>query len=286
MLYEKPDIKYTEMCMFIDAHAYDEEMDDVTQSTIFEYLYHIYLMFAGKHKYFSREKYYDDFAVYCATRTFMRLRNKKQFELDASGNPKLKKIKSILNYIKKTIDMRRVDFEQEFYSQIYSNGQEDTTYCCEYSFADMLSDSIDSLSMVEFDCCLGDIVKTSKAFLSQIPYKNDPVMWTNIYISCMLTFLNAVTLTQKDINRIRNFKKGLASKDGYMDALYMKEARNSTILYHLDDNMYDYITVLTREMKHAIAKDLSLEFDTYIPGNSGMRVLIDQELQGGISEQL
>ena len=43
--------------------------------------------------------------------------------------------------------------------------------------------------------------------------------------------------------------------------------------------MRDYITVLTRELKHAIAKDLSLSSSTYVAGNSGVRMLIEDELR-------
>lgn len=74
-------------------------------------------------------------------------------------------------------------------------------------------------------------------------------------------------------------KETAQSKERYLDDLYIKEAENSTILYHLDESMRDYITVLTRELKHAIAKDLSLSSSTYVAGNSGVRMLIEDELR-------
>jgi hypothetical protein len=84
----------------------------------------------------------------------------------------------------------------------------------------MLSDSIDELSMVEFNLCLGDIIKTARAFLSTIPYHTDKAMWNNIYTSVMLTFLNHVTLSNKDITRIKNLKFGLDNREHYLDNLY------------------------------------------------------------------
>ena len=74
----------------------------------------------------------------------------------------------------------------------------------------------------------------------------------------MLTFLNSVTLPRRKIEQVRNLRESAQVKERYLDDLYIKEAENSTILYHLDESMRDYITVLTRELKHAIAKDLSL----------------------------
>ena len=154
MIYEMPDMRYVDMCIYIDNTAYKENLTEEEQNTIFQYLYFVSYMLASKAKFFAKAEYYDDFAIYCATNVFLRLRNPKQFEYDEEGNPKLKRVKSVLNYIKKTIDPRRVDFQQQFYTQIYSNtSYEDVVYDCEYSFSDMLSDSIDELSMVEFNLC-------------------------------------------------------------------------------------------------------------------------------------
>ena len=43
----------------------------------------------------------------------------------------------------------------------------------------------------------------------------------------------------------------------YIDKLYKKERENCIILYHLDDSMKDYITVLVNEIRHLVAQDLS-----------------------------
>lgn len=286
MLYELPDVRYVDMCIYIDKHAYDENPTEEVENTIFQYLYFLCHMFASKGQFFDKTEYYDDFSIYAATQLFMRLRNPKQFEFKDSGERKVRLVKSILNYIKKTIDPLRIDFQQLHYSQIY---QEDDTsdvpqVASEYCFCDMMSDQIDALSMVDFNCCLGDIIRTTKVFLKQIPYYSDKKLWNNIYISCLLSFLNSVTLSEKDKQRLGKLKRDYRDREAYMDRLYMKEADDSTILFHLDESMHDYITVLTRELKHAIAKDLSISTDTYISGNSGIRVLIEQELRGGLKE--
>ena len=101
MMYEKPkDIRYTDMCIYIDTHIYTDSYDE---SLVYQYLYHLLLMIASKSKLFNRSCYYDDFAIFGATRLYLRLTNKKQFEVDASGTPRMKKIRSILNYIHKVI---------------------------------------------------------------------------------------------------------------------------------------------------------------------------------------
>lgn len=271
-LYKKPrNVTYTQMAIFIDEHAYAEEHSEIIDNTIFEYLYHLIKMLAHKSNYFKESHYYDDFAVFMATSVFMRYRNPKQWLLDENGEPKLTKIKSSLNYIKQTIYPRKVDFEQQWYSQVLSpsNQKEDfIDYSTNYTFSDRLSESIEDLSMVEFDMCLSDIVKTAKAFISKLSYYTNKKEWRNIYLSCLLTFLNSITLSYRSTLRISNMKKDITNRPHTLEAIYTQEARDAVILYHLDPSMHDYIAVVTNEMKHAIAKDLSLTLHTYIPADT------------------
>jgi hypothetical protein len=90
--------------------VYREDLSEDEDKLIFEYLYHLIEMLAYKAKFFSRYQYYEDFALYAASDIFIRLKNPKQFEYDGNGNPKLKKIKSILNYIKAVLYAKKVDF--------------------------------------------------------------------------------------------------------------------------------------------------------------------------------
>ena len=71
MFYKKPyDISYTEMAIYVDNHIYSNDRDD---DKIFEYLYHISHMLAVKRCLFTSAKNYDDFSIYFATETFLRL---------------------------------------------------------------------------------------------------------------------------------------------------------------------------------------------------------------------
>ena len=120
MTYSNPNIKYTDMCIYIDAHAYEEDRND---DLIFEYLYHITKMLAHKSNYFNKPKYYDDFGIYAAGKLFLRLINPKQFDINPdTGLPRLTKIKSILNYAKTKIYPLKVEFEQENYYQMLAFG--------------------------------------------------------------------------------------------------------------------------------------------------------------------
>ena len=97
MRYKKPrDIRYVDMCIWIDEHAYRENCDE---QKMFEYVYLLSNMLARKRCFFRKEVDYDNFAFYVETETFMRYKKQDR-----------KKIKSILNYLKKVIYPRKVAF--------------------------------------------------------------------------------------------------------------------------------------------------------------------------------
>ena len=279
MIYTRSkDISYSQMCIWIDENAYTEGCD---QEKVFEYLYHIALMLAKKNKYFNNTRDYEDFAIYMASHTFFRLTNPKQYQYCDTGEPKMTKIKSVLNYMKSTLYPRKVDYQQQYYAQTQVT-VDDSNYISEYSFADKLNDTVDELTAKDFEICLQDIIKTAKAFLYRIPYTKNSAEWMNIYVSCLLTFLNSITLDNSDIERINKFKRNMLSKDKFYIDLYKNKAENSVILFHLPDSMQDYIEVLVRELKRAIASDLSFSLNTYIPSNSGLSLLALYALNGEI----
>lgn len=281
MLYKKPkDLRYVDMAIAIDEMAYSDHCDD---QLMFEYLYHLSYMLAKKEGYFNSSAYYDDFAAYLATDVFLRIKNKKQFILNEDGEPQLEKIKSCLNYLRAVMYPRKVSFEQTVYSQIYTTDpDDDPSVAFEWDFKQKLFQSVDELSVKDFELCLGDIIQTSRAFLQRIPYKSDKIEWNNIYLSCMLSMLNSITINNRVKERIKNFKYDKRFLSKFIDKLYADEEMDSTILYHVDPEMKDYITILTRRLKHVIAKDLSLSLHTYIPTDLGMKDLLDQELNGDL----
>lgn len=277
MLYKKPEnVRYVDMAIFIDQVAYDENIDQATQEKVYEYIYHLTKMLAMKSRFFNKSHYYEEFAIYSATRTYLRLTSPKQFQVDEEGVPKLKPIKSILNYIKAVIYPHKVDFEQEFYTQTLQpiDNPEELVCASPYSFVDRLYESTDRLATVEFNICLDDVCSTAKKFLSKIPYSKNSSMWYNIYLSCLLTFLDSITLSNTEKAKVARLKTSYEYKMRYVEKIYKAQSIGTPILYHLDKSMSNYIRVLTTEMKHAISSDLSSLTHTYIPSTSGMNRLM------------
>ena len=268
MTYFKPkDITYTQMCIYIDNNVYNESFDE---NLIYEYLYHIILMLARQKKYFRNSYTYDTFGLYSATKLYMRLVDDRQF----TDPPELPKIKSILNYSKTLLYPLKVQFEQEHYYQISDPREDVDTVLSNYEFETKLNETLEEINRVEFNLYLNDISKTIKDYLQNIPYKSDKMLWRNIYLSCLLTFLNKITLENTTKDYIKELKRGPEQQFKTIRRFYSQERLNPVILYNLSCDMKDYIFVLVNELSHIICKDLSYSVQNQISNNVNIRNLL------------
>ena len=255
MFFEKPDIRYVDMCIYIDDHIYT---DDYSEELVYQYLFHIISMLTIKRNYFNNKHDIEDFSLFAASSYYMRLTDKRQFE----DNTELEKIKSILNYITKTLFAIRQKYCKQyvFEREIPSD---DVIEVDSDAFSMYVQHRLDTIGKIDFKGCLGDTDDFISEYLKDIPYPKGTTLWTNIYISCMLSLLNSITLRNKDIKRIENFKRPNTLNDNLLTKLYINERYNSIILYHLDDSMYNYIMVLTNKIRHKLSKELSQALHTY-----------------------
>lgn len=268
--FQKPeDVRYVDMAIYIDEHVYEENFD---ANLIFDYIYQLINMLAHKASLFKNKQYYEDFALKSATSIYMRLTNKKQFEFDENGQPKLPRVKSVLNYIKKTLYAMKVDFEQEEYEKVQPELEAAYSYSEEYSLHNRLMESVDRLRVTDFSICMHDVCKTIKSYLSHIPYRNDRSTWENIYLSCLLSLLNSITLSNKNKKRISRLGERATPEIIY--SIYEQERLDQVILFRLDESMRGYINILTNSIRHLIAKDLASCLDIYVPSEVGIQNLL------------
>lgn len=265
MLYKKPDnIRYVDMAIYIDDNIYRTDLTLEEENNIYIYIWHLYYMLAKKHQLFKRERQYDDFAVYAMSRLYKRYKFPKR----------AKPIKSVLNYIKQTLGFVLIDFQQEDFAQVLSEQSDVIDSDFGYKFSNQLSNSIDALSVIEFESTLQDVPRTVRCYLKRIPYSG--ITWHNIYLSCLLTLLNSITLTTEQIKKINNISTPVL-RDNRLETYYKLES-DKVLLYHLDESMENYIKVLVRQIKHIIAKDLSLELHTYIPASTGFHQAMVEDI--------
>ena len=255
MTFSKPNMKYTEMAIWIDQNVYKPDCDD---NLVYKYIYNLVYMQAHQLALFRKFEDYDEFALYCASRLLLRIRTKDD------------QIKSILNYIKSVICSWRADYEREFHIE---SSEYDVIHVGCFDLGDHLSDiaGYHDRSAYAFTC--NDIEDVVHKHLCRIPQRRRSAEWHNIYISCMLT-LNDRLLYSMEV--VKNRKYGNMF-DLISDAFKASRTRDP-ILFHLEESMSNYVHVLVNEIIHAISNELSEELDMRISAANSMKSLIHSAL--------
>ena len=260
MIFKKPvDVKYTDMCIFIDKKVEDGKITDDEATQIYEYLYLLIYMLAVKQRFFHKEEYYDEFAIITAGDVFHRLfTHPKLHEYNEDGTPKLAKIKSCLNYIKTILHGRKVTFEQDNYSQKFIDLQQvDSDFRPVASTYSVIRDNTDFTLDLNLDIYLESITDTLRSYLNKnSPYRKNKQLMKSIYLSCLLSVLNLLSFTCEDIQNIQTKYSTQEAKTRYLDKIYSRNRQNCITLYHLPYQYKSYITVLVRQIFTLIKKDI------------------------------
>lgn len=281
MTFPKPDMKYTEMAIYVDEHIYTEECD---KDKAFLCIYHLALMLAYKGRIFTRKEYYREFAFFFATKIYDRLKDPRQYAIIENGEPELAPIKSVLNYMKATLYSSKVDFEQLTYSQSHSlNPYGDTDYNdSEYRVVNKIRYFTDNFNAVETELCLRNLHKIIQACLQDSPYFNNKKEWHDIYMSCLLTVLNSFTLSALDKQAVDAIHRDDKHKENFktvaINNLYASKNNTGVILYHLDESMVDYIQIQVRKIIKYLNE--TLEINTFLFEEKNLLAATIEELEG------
>lgn len=276
MTYNKPyGVKYVDMCMYIDNNIYCETFDE---NLVFEYLYLIVVMLAAKEHYFKNDKDYDDFGIFCATKLYFRLTNPKQFQIDDKGEPLLNPINNILDYIKSMLFRYLSDFvRSEYYTGTSFKVTEDNLH---YGFNNILIQSTTSIDNIDFNITLSDISSICRKFLDTIPYPRNSVIWINIYVSVLLTFLDSVTLNKWQVGILKHLRGSGNYSDDKLWEMYDENRIVEPTLFHLPQTMSNYISVLSRQLRSVISDRLSEILHTKISNDFILVTALQNEIIG------
>ena len=90
-----------------------------------------------------------------------------------------------------------------------------------------------------------------------LPYAEaEPVTQHNLYISCLLSLLNSVTLSNTIKNKIKSKEIRTSDLDEFLYRVYADTAENSVILFHLPQSMQNYVATAVARIRHIMSKDL------------------------------
>ena len=221
-------VRPVDMCIYIDKHAYEKDHD---VELIFEYLQDLFYALSKKKRFFSKEKDYEDYSLYGATHVYQRLTNPKQFIEDE--NKRLPRIKSVLNYIKHILYPLKVNYQTENFGGVISdNYQGDGIE--QIIFNDLkknVQDSNSGLVKVEVENYFTYLPRLIKQFLLESPYANNKITFMNLYISCLITILRSITLSNDNYNRLINKDTNelKLNADEYLEKYYYEEALTAPI---------------------------------------------------------
>lgn len=257
--YNKPkNIRYVDMAIYIDDNVRKEDADD---ELIFEYLYHLAKMLAYKRSFFKESQKYEDFSIYLASKMLMRLKRTDE---------KVTPIKSILNYMKNVLYPEKVLFERENYKENILTNAEDID---NDSFRESLVRMVDELKIVDFKLYFDNIPKTIYSYISKIPHK-DTAYIENIYVSCLLSLLQSMTLSKTNKLRVENLIRSNKLTFVKLNNIYAAEKENSKVYYHIDPKDKQLVDVLVNKLRHIIAVDLSGILHENVGSNYSQDVLM------------
>ena len=181
-LFKKPsNMRWVDLAIWIDENFYKEDCD---YNTAYAYMYLLASMLSSKHRYFDNQKDYDEFAALLAYDTFKRMQNVNKG-----------KIKSVLNYMKSIISFRRIGYNyskrQKIIDPVYDKEWDAVAYVenCKDSYEASFSDKL-------YEGVVEVLSYTPQHILNSIPkvYKVNKLEYKNIYLSCMLSMLDRITL--------------------------------------------------------------------------------------------
>ena len=263
--------RIVDLCIYVDENIYKENHD---QEKIFNYIYTIVNTLAVKQKLFKNWDDYEGFSLEFTSKLYQRLTNPKQF-LPDDDPKKLKKIKSILNYIKKSMYPMKVDYQNDVFNQRFDPVlHSQTVLDLREKATQICRDQPTPLMHVDFEYYLRKITHTVKMFLKTSPYRNDKAMMNNLYISCMMTFLNQITLNNYNKKRYKNRLRRGYNIDGFLNKVYILEQEYSVVLFHLPDNLHNYVATLVNQIKKFLVKDMRELIGSFELPDSFMQAII------------
>ena len=246
-----------DLCIYVDNNAYNPDVD---KEQLFDALYNIAYSVSFKHKMLPKFEDYEPFALFAASKLYMRLTNPKQF-LPDDDPKKLKKVKSILNFLKTTLYPMVVDYQQENYAQRFSLEDEredlvETAKDLRHEVVKSVSKQYTDILRIDFEYYLNKICYTIKGFLKTTPYAEDKLTLHNLYLSCLMTLINQITLCNVNKERLQNkIDKGYRTDD-FINRIYKEEQLTSVVVYHLNPSMKNYISTLVCRIRNLIINDL------------------------------
>ncbi len=255
MIFVRPkNVTIVEMCIYVDEHMKDvvhPGENSVVEDRIVQYLYFIIDSLAKKQSLLPRFSDYEEFALYGASELFISMRNKYMNAGKVVRGKEVQPVKSCLNFIKSVLYPLKVNFQKASYDYVINPEIGQNTDRLAEDMRENIRQDYQKSFIEDFKEVLKELPKGIYDILYKTPYKNDPVMIKKLYMSCVLSFINSVTLPNKIRNRIEN-KNTNSDKVVHM----YSQMSDIILLWHLEPYMRDYVYILLIKIKRYISDEL------------------------------
>lgn len=273
--YKKYRGTYTKYAIYIDKHIPDiaeSYKNPEIETNVFNCIYKICYMIACKKKYFEGPtsfQNYDDFALFAATEFYSMFKSKYVKKGEISRGKEVKPIKSSLNMIKRVLPSFLVEYTKKYFYQMYRDewGDEEDNLArkelerkkkaavSNYIKTDVTNSyNYRVVEAVESTC--SNVPYIIKEILQNTPYKNDKVTQERLYKSCILSFINSITLPNEILDKVEN-----NMKFEQLNKKFKKERDNCIILWHLDEKMAPYVGIILTRIREAFVKEVKEDIE-------------------------
>lgn len=205
-------------------------------------------------KYILNKIYHADFVDQTTSDIYMRLINKE-----------LTPITSIDMYLKKTMRGFYTNFCQREFSQVIDTNlikDPEQRQNTQTGLADYITSSLQVVNTpfdsINCDLYLKYIPRTIRNLLKNNKYCKDSATDENIYLSILLTLINKLTLSQKQLEKIKHIKenKKLLQQKPLIDKIIYNNEDSSLINFKLDKEISEYVSLLYEHVQSNLKKDM------------------------------
>ena len=243
MMWKKPaDMKYTDMCQFIDANVpkivNPGENPDL-ENIIYNYLWLLVKALAIKKCMFKNFEDYDMYSFYAATRLFTALRKNQLNQGKVIKGKLIRPIKSCLNYTKALLYPMKIEYQRENFREVIEEEFVSTKFDALAYKEQLKSQARDNAEVLQtFKSYLQSVVLNINKILDDIlqksPFNSSTPEYKNLKISILLTSYYILKNKKKlNINGVQ-----------------------SVFLWHLPKSMTNYTKVLLKEFFTAIKQEI------------------------------
>lgn len=242
MLMKKPNgMKYTEMCMFIDANVpkiINPGENPELENTIYNYLWLLVKALAIKKCMFTNFDDYDMYAFYAANRLFFALRKNLINQGKTVKGKLIKPIKSCLNYTKALLYPMKIEYQRESFKEIIEEEFVSKKFDA-FTYKEQLKTDAREHSGIneQFKQQVEEVLSQNDRILDEVlsksPFSQSTQEYKNLKKSILLTSIYVLKTKKK------------------LDA-----SPQSIILWHLPKNMSNYVRILIKEFFTALKLEI------------------------------